>query len=232
MRSLIVSILIVFVLTPSVLAGPSAEQVMTQFEETVFRHEFRGGGTNLNKWVASPRFGLAGAPGVINRYLSSMDKQIDDINRTSGLSWQVASDPADATFQANFVARVQFPLATGLPDMAAVMSAYGDSVCIGRALYDEHRFVLSRAVVVFDIDSRDELMRHCIAEEMVQVMGIPNDACNYRPSLFCEDDIVDEMQPADRIILRTLYDPRLKPGMTRAEAMPIAREIIRELWRE
>jgi len=28
------------------------------------------------------------------------------------------------------------------------------------------------------------------------------------------------------MILRVLYDPRLKPGMTRAEGMPIARAII------
>lgn len=116
--------------------------------------------------------------------------------------------------------------------MSAVSAAYGNSVCIGRAIYGEQKNVLVKAVVVFDIDARDELMRHCIAEEMVQVMGIPNDACKYRPSLFCEDDLVDEMQPADRVLLRTLYDPRLKPGMTREEAMPIAREIIRELWRD
>ena len=136
------------------------------------------------------------------------------------------------TLQANFVLRNQFLIATGLPDNNAVDERYGNSVCVGRALYGEQKFVLSKAVVVFDIDARDELMRHCIAEEMVQVMGIPNDACHYRPSLFCEDDIVDEMQPADRVILRTLYDARLKPGMTREEAMPIARVIIRELWPE
>jgi len=28
------------------------------------------------------------------------------------------------------------------------------------------------------------------------------------------------------MILRVLYDPRLRPGMTRAEGMPIARAII------
>lgn len=79
--------------------------------------------------------------------------------------------------------------------------------------------------------SRDQLS-HCILEEIAQAAGLANDACHYRPSLFCEGELVTAMTPADRVLLRTLYDPRLRPGMTRAEAMPIAREIIRELWRE
>ncbi len=46
--------------------------------------------------------------------------------------------------------------------------------------------------------------------------------------MICEADTVFELTEADKILLRTLYDPRLKPGMTKAEAMPIARQIIAE----
>ena len=37
------------------------------------------------------------------------------------------------------------------------------------------------------------------------------------------------LSESDRNIVRILYDPRLQPGMTRAEAMPIVREIAAEL---
>ena len=58
---------------------------------------------------------------------------------------------------------------------------------------------------------------------------MPNDACHYRPSLFCEYDRVAAMTPADQILLRTLYDRRLTPGMARDDARPIFRQIIAEL---
>jgi len=40
---------------------------------------------------------------------------------------------------------------------------------------------------------------------------------------------IDFLPLNDKIMVRTLYDARLKPGMTRAEAMPIVRQIIPEL---
>jgi hypothetical protein len=52
----------------------------------------------------------------------------------------------------------------------------------------------------------------------------------YRPSLFCEQDIVDRMTPADRILLATLYDERIAVGMTRVDAMPVVRQVISELY--
>ena len=64
---------------------------------------------------------------------------------------------------------------------------------------------------------------------VVVIVGLPNDACHYRPSLFCEADRVFALTPADRILLRTLYDPRLSAGMAREEALPIVRIIVGEL---
>lgn len=38
-----------------------------------------------------------------------------------------------------------------------------------------------------------------------------------------------ELPLNDKIIVRTLYDPRITPGMPREEALEVAREVIREL---
>lgn len=72
--------------------------------------------------------------------------------------------------------------------------------------------------------------RHCLLEELAQAIGPRNDACKYRPSIFCNEAPMENYAPADRIILRATFDRRLRSGMTEAEAMPIARVIIRELY--
>ncbi|MEQ8246093.1 MAG: DUF2927 domain-containing protein [Alphaproteobacteria bacterium] len=73
---------------------------------------------------------------------------------------------------------------------------------------------------------------HCTYEELAQLIGPANDACHYRPSIFCDSDFPEAYTDADKIILRTTFDPRLRKGMTREEGMPIARQIIRELYEE
>lgn len=73
---------------------------------------------------------------------------------------------------------------------------------------------------------------HCVYEELAQTIGPTDDACEYRPSIFCDLDFPVTYNEADKIILRTTFDPRLRNGMTREEGMPIARQIIRELYEE
>lgn len=78
---------------------------------------------------------------------------------------------------------------------------------------------------------RHENLDHCIAEEMLQALGPDNDACEFRPSIFCEaDGHLVTYTPADRMIIRAYHDWRLRDLMPREEAMPIARQILRELY--
>lgn len=77
--------------------------------------------------------------------------------------------------------------------------------------------------------ARDRQER-CLWAELAQMIGPTNDACHYRPSLFCDGERNTQMTWADRLIMQTTFDPRLQRGMSPAEAMPIARQILRELY--
>ena len=72
-------------------------------------------------------------------------------------------------------------------------------------------------------------LRRCLVEETVQALGLPADLATYNPSIFSNDPGPEQLSINDKLLIRALYDPRLKPQMAHAEAMPIAREIIREL---
>ena len=68
--------------------------------------------------------------------------------------------------------------------------------------------------------------RSCIEEEMAQTMGLARDDPEVRPSIFNDDEEFALMTGHDTALLRLLYDPRLSPGMTAAEALPVARRIL------
>src|SRR3546814_11974343 len=101
------------------------------------------------------------------------------------------------------------------------------SACIALAVGeggDGGRGRIKSGAIAIGTDIPEPQRQHCILEELVQVLGLPNDACHYRPSLFCEKDRVFTMTPADELLLRALFDRRLPSGMPRAEGVPIARQ--------
>ena len=70
------------------------------------------------------------------------------------------------------------------------------------------------------------LRKSCLHEEVTQSLGLTNDSATARPSIFNDDHEFAVLTQHDETLLRLLYDPRLNPGMSAVEAMPIARRIL------
>lgn len=86
-----------------------------------------------------------------------------------------------------------------------------------------------QAVAVIRAEHPDLLRLSCIHEELAQGMGLPNDDPRAYPSIFNDDEEFALLTRMDEMMLRILYDPRLHPGMTEAEARPVVMRIAQEL---
>ena len=69
----------------------------------------------------------------------------------------------------------------------------------------------------------------CYHEEIAQGLGLANDSPVVRPSIFNDDEEFALLTRHDELLLRILYDDRLRVGMTAEEARPIIRRIALEL---
>ena len=85
---------------------------------------------------------------------------------------------------------------------------------------------ITQAIILIKAETAGILRESCAHEEFAQALGPGNDFDGARPSIFNDDQEFALLTAHDEMILRVLYDPRLRPGMTRAEGMPIARAII------
>ena len=85
------------------------------------------------------------------------------------------------------------------------------------------------AIAVIRSEHPDLLRRSCIHEEVTQGLGLGNDSPEARPSIFNDDDEFALLTTQDEMMLRILYDPRLRPGMTADEARPIVQTVSAEL---
>ena len=69
----------------------------------------------------------------------------------------------------------------------------------------------------------------CFHEEIAQGLGLPNDSPRARPSIFNDDEEFALLTDQDEMMLRILYSPELRPGMTAAEARPIVESLARRM---
>lgn len=94
---------------------------------------------------------------------------------------------------------------------------------------DDHPYVYRRAIGVIRAEHPPLLRRSCFHEEIAQGMGLANDSPEARPSIFNDDEEFALLTRQDELMLTVLYDPRLQPGMTAAQAQPVIRKIAEEL---
>jgi hypothetical protein len=78
-----------------------------------------------------------------------------------------------------------------------------------------------RAYVFIPVEQPDLMRQSCIHEELAQGLGLPNDSGLARPSIFNDDEEFALLTRQDELMLKMLYDPTLRSGMTEAEARPI-----------
>jgi len=119
----------------------------------------------------------------------------------------------------------------GIEDNAirAVIDLPKDQLCIVIGTFGADGVRYDKAVALIRGEHPDLLRLSCIHEELAQGMGLANDSPRARPSIFNDDEEFGLLTTQDELMLKMLYDPRLTPGMTAAEAAPIARVIAKEL---
>ena len=85
------------------------------------------------------------------------------------------------------------------------------------------------ALVLIKSEHSKVMRKSCIHEEMAQSLGLTNDSKSARPSIFNDDEEFALLTQHDELLLKILYDKRLKPGMNNKIALPIVRQIAEEL---
>lgn len=88
------------------------------------------------------------------------------------------------------------------------------------------------AVAIIRDELPDLTRQSCVHEELAQGLGLINDADDVRPSVFNDDEEFALLTRHDEVLLKMLYDPRLRDGMTPQERAPILVDVARDAMRQ
>ncbi len=114
-------------------------------------------------------------------------------------------------------------------EVAGITGMPKSTYCLVYALSSGSSGIYNRAFAVVRSEHPDLLRLSCLHEEIAQGLGLSNDSPRARPSIFNDDEEFALLTRQDELMLRMLYDPAFRPGMTEAEARPIAEALATKL---
>lgn len=192
-----------------------------------------GNASNLRRWAAPVRVSLRFGASVSAEMQAADSVRVADyiarLSRVSGHS--IRLDDSNPNFFLYIVSegerRALGPTmqatmpGLGAADIAGITQMPQSTYCAVLAQSRGKSGVYTRAFAVVRAEHPDLLRLSCIHEEVAQGLGLPNDSPRARPSIFNDDEEFALLTRMDEAMLRILYNPALRPGMTEAEARPI-----------
>lgn len=225
----------------------TADLLARNFEQIAFFNEYngsfsgRGGASPLRRWKEPVRmqviFGAGMPPSQRSSDASKVKQYAARLGRVTGHPVSMSNTPNFIVIIANEDNRAQ-ALQEAAARMPGISSATlrtfrgmrSDTYCAVAAYASgSDANTYTAAVAVIRSENPDLLRLSCIHEELAQGMGLANDSPAARPSIFNDDDEFALLTRHDELLLKMLYDKRLRPGLSAAEAAPTVRVIAREL---
>ena len=219
-----------------------AELLTEQF--TLVAIEDRDEGAVIRKWTEDLRFHLSGDQAAIAKYRTSIESHVAAYGALTGLATNFVDERDQANAVIVFVRRSDFATTLQRLSNGRLGATDNERNEIGRTLCITFRADrdtrLEFTLVLIGTDNERAILRECIPHELAHALGT-NHSNLIVPSIFSDQNYLINagagilLAPIvalawhDRLILRTLYDKRLKPGMQADEAGPIVRQIIGEL---
>lgn len=117
----------------------------------------------------------------------------------------------------------------GNPDSIRV--ALDEAICLGNFGVNSDG-AIERGVIIIPVNYARQNARFldCIVEEITQLLGLPNDSDDVYPSIFNDSSKDIYLSPLDFILLKILYSPRLKAGMSEQEVQHLLPTVIDDLY--
>lgn len=200
-----------------------------------------GGATTLRRWQGPVRVGLrfgASVPAAmqatdrarVGSYLARLAQvtghpiRLDDSNPNYFL--YIVNEDERRFLGPELLAAMP---GLGAADVAGITQMPQSTYCAVLAQSRGQGGVYTRAFAVVRAEHPDLLRLSCIHEEIAQGLGLPNDSPRARPSIFNDDEEFALLTRMDEDMLRILYNPALRPGMTEDEARPIILDLAARL---
>ncbi|WP_297309851.1 DUF2927 domain-containing protein [Neptuniibacter sp.] len=205
------------------------EFIERAFVEIALRNEYTRQGNFVRKWKKPIKIWLDHQVADQQMHTDLVRMHIEHLTQITGHPIQLVSSESQANLKIVFTRQVDWKRQVGRLFGKKAESVAHNAVCMANFRVNGRYEILSAGVII----PVDQARMHgklvtCIVEEITQVLGLPNDSEKVYPSIFNDRTPEHLLSGLDYLLLKTLYQPEIKVGMTESQARPVLRKVIRK----
>ncbi len=208
------------------------EFLQQAFNEIALKNEYEPGTMRVRKWRAPVRVWIEHKVAESDKHTNLVQMHLRHLAKITGLPMSLVPNSSEANVTVVFTDQDRWR-----QDVVRLMGKGADretqhAVCM--ASFDLNKQgEIHQAWVVIPVDQAQmhRKLVSCIVEEITQILGLPNDSEKVYPSVFNDDSPDDLLTGLDGLLLKMLYNPQVKVGMTEAQVQPVLQKLIRQ-WQQ
>lgn len=220
----------------SAVWGPSAFLV-DSFVEVALKSNYSARQQPVRKWAVPVNYFIVHNAGEEELHRTLVSSHFEHLAGITGLPIQPAASQETANFlvvltsEERLEADLPRYLGTGSARHLEIMRRH--TLCQASFATDRKGSIV-RAVAMIPVDAARAAsqLASCLVEELTHAMGLPNDSLKDIPSIFSRKSGIAFLSGLDYLMLKMLYDPRVKAGMSEKAVLPILQTIAVEYERD
>ncbi|MGJ8584092.1 MAG: DUF2927 domain-containing protein [Marinosulfonomonas sp.] len=236
---------LVFASTRKPSYQPNASELEQNFMEIALKHEYgRNSNVRLLRWERPIKMNVIFGASVDHKdrheTTASVKKLTRELSRLSGMPISVTNQPGNffvVVADAHSLARMGPYLKQTVPGISSrsvsrITNRPRHFRCMVVGVpFEDKTMGYRSAVAIIPAGLPAEKREACIQEEISQGLGLPNDFKSNTATVFNDDEQYLKLTPLDKLLVRTLYDRRLKSGMQSNAVSPVLKQICNDLVR-
>jgi len=194
------------------------------FYDIVLRGEYERVRPVVRKWAQPLRIWVSSTAGDADEQLWLLAMHFVHVGDIIGLPVEFVERREQANVRVFFTSDKEAPRVVTREMSSLAVKQLDHSVCIGQIRFNRWAEI-TRGTVVIPVGraEKEGKMMPCVVEEMTQMLGLINDSKRYYPTVFSDITEDELLTGLDYVLLKLLYSPQLRSGMTAAQAAPIIR---------
>ncbi|MGF1710394.1 DUF2927 domain-containing protein [Vibrio kagoshimensis] len=207
--------------------------VETAFYEVALKNEYSKGQKSLTKWNQPLKIWIQHKVTDKDLHQELVELHLAHLSTITGLNITIVNQKSEANIKWVFTSESTWY--QDAKNAIGIKSTDHLKTAICTAGYQmNHRGEIVKAGIAIPVDlarERGKLLA-CIVEEITQVLGLPNDSELAYPSIFNDQTPNDLLSPLDVVLLKLLYEPELKIGLTKTQLKPTIQRILKRYQAE
>lgn len=198
------------------------------FYDIALRSEYQAVRPVIKKWRKPLRVWASSTAGNAQQQYQLLVSHLNKLTNITQLPVQFVQDKRQANVKVYFVAERQASNVVAREISTAAVKHLKQSLCLGHIRYNQ-RAEITRASVVIPVERAQAYgkLASCVVEELTQMLGLINDSQVVYPTVFNDKTTDEVLTGLDYLLLKLLYAPEIKNGMTIKQAAPLVRKRLR-----